>query len=140
MRPRFTWPDPRIDAVRGCVAVERGPEVLCLEGIDLPEGVDLDSLRIDRSAAPTERDGTVYVTGRLLDPTDPHWPYRVDAPTADHLSDPGSGFGLREVESPSTRTTNGRSAHPPACGYGFPSLRTTWWHRKPRVVICRPHE
>ena len=78
--------------------MERGPEVLCVEGIDLPEGVDLDSLRIDSSAAPTERDGTVYVTGRLLDPTDPHWPYRVDAPTAGQLPDPGSGFGQIEVE------------------------------------------
>ena len=34
MEPRFTVADPRIDAVRGCVAVERGPEVLCLESVD----------------------------------------------------------------------------------------------------------
>ena len=25
MSPRWTRPDPRIDAVRGCIAVERGP-------------------------------------------------------------------------------------------------------------------
>ena len=31
-------PDPRIDAVRGCVAIERGPEVLCLESVDLSPG------------------------------------------------------------------------------------------------------
>ena len=37
----MTWPDPRIDAVRGCVAIERGPEVLALESTDLaPLGVD----------------------------------------------------------------------------------------------------
>ncbi|GAA1869403.1 glycoside hydrolase family 127 protein [Myceligenerans crystallogenes] len=29
--PRYTWPDPRVDALRGTVAVERGPLVLCLE-------------------------------------------------------------------------------------------------------------
>ncbi|MGW4113520.1 hypothetical protein ACWEFJ_21845 [Actinosynnema sp. NPDC004786] len=28
-RPRFTAADPRIDATRGCVAVERGPLVCC---------------------------------------------------------------------------------------------------------------
>lgn len=31
MAPRWTWPDPRIDAVRACVAVERGPLVYCAE-------------------------------------------------------------------------------------------------------------
>ena len=32
-------PDPRIDAIRGCVAVERGPIVMCAESVDLPAGV-----------------------------------------------------------------------------------------------------
>ena len=31
VRPRRTYPDPRVDAVRGCVAVERGPLVYCAE-------------------------------------------------------------------------------------------------------------
>ena len=35
MAPRVSSPDPRIDAVRGCVVVERGPEVLALESVDL---------------------------------------------------------------------------------------------------------
>src|SRR5699024_7711679 len=34
MPARFSWPDPRIDAVRGQVAVERGPLVHCLESAD----------------------------------------------------------------------------------------------------------
>jgi hypothetical protein len=29
-------PDPRVDAVRGCVAFERGPIVYCVESVDLP--------------------------------------------------------------------------------------------------------
>lgn len=81
MQPRFTWPDPRIDAIRSCVAVERGPEVLCVEGIDLPAAAALDGLRIDPSAPPQERDGAVYVTGRLLDLTDTHWPFLDGPPT-----------------------------------------------------------
>ncbi|MDY7101083.1 MAG: glycoside hydrolase family 127 protein [Actinomycetota bacterium] len=54
--PRFTWPDPRIDALRGCVAVERGPVVLCLESTDLPGGVDIADVRVDPGHRP-EDDG-----------------------------------------------------------------------------------
>ncbi|WP_402374732.1 glycoside hydrolase family 127 protein [Isoptericola rhizosphaerae] len=50
--PRLTWPDPRVDAARGTVAVERGPLVLCLESVDLPDGVSLESVRLDVAAAP----------------------------------------------------------------------------------------
>jgi DUF1680 family protein len=39
--PRLTAANPRIDAVRGCLAVERGPVVYCLEQIDQPAGADL---------------------------------------------------------------------------------------------------
>src|SRR5690606_32873861 len=39
MVPRFTSPDPRVDAVRGCVAVQRGPEVLALESLDFEADV-----------------------------------------------------------------------------------------------------
>ena len=34
--PRLTAPNPRIDAVRGCLAIERGPLVYCLEEADHP--------------------------------------------------------------------------------------------------------
>jgi DUF1680 family protein len=49
---RATEPDPRVDAVRGCVAVERGPLVYCLESADLPPGVALEDLRWDPRRAP----------------------------------------------------------------------------------------
>jgi DUF1680 family protein len=38
---RLTVANPRIDAVRGCLALERGPIVYCFESTDLPDGVDL---------------------------------------------------------------------------------------------------
>jgi DUF1680 family protein len=44
--PRLTWPDERIDAVRGTVAVERGPLVLCAESTDLPPGASIDTIRL----------------------------------------------------------------------------------------------
>jgi DUF1680 family protein len=50
MEPRFSWPDARIDAVRGCVAIERGPEVYALESVDLPEGWNLDEAQVDVNA------------------------------------------------------------------------------------------
>ena len=39
MTPRLVRADERVDAVRGCVAVERGPLVYCVEQADLPDGV-----------------------------------------------------------------------------------------------------
>jgi uncharacterized protein len=44
--PRLTAPNPRIDAVRGCLAIERGPVVYCFEERDLPDGVDLADVRL----------------------------------------------------------------------------------------------
>jgi DUF1680 family protein len=48
--PRLTWPDDRVDAVRGCVAVERGPVVLALESVDLPPGVAIEDVRVHADA------------------------------------------------------------------------------------------
>jgi DUF1680 family protein len=52
VEPRFTWPDERIDAVRGCVAVERGPLVLCAESTDLPIAEAIEMIRVDPSTPP----------------------------------------------------------------------------------------
>ena len=49
--PRLTAPNPRIDAIRGCLAVERGPLVYCVERQDLPEGVDLADIAPRRRRA-----------------------------------------------------------------------------------------
>ncbi len=64
--PRLTWPDPRVDALRGAVAVERGPLVLCLESVDLPDDVALEDVRIDTSVAPrAHEDGALVRVGVL---------------------------------------------------------------------------
>ncbi len=47
MRPRWTLPDPHVDAVRGCVAVERGPIVYCLESTDQEDDVSLAEVTAD---------------------------------------------------------------------------------------------
>jgi hypothetical protein len=46
MRVRVTRPDPRIDAVRGSVALERGPVVYCLEEEDAGGPDPLEALRV----------------------------------------------------------------------------------------------
>lgn len=74
--PRFTVPDPRIDAVRGSVAIEQGPLVLCVESIDLPGDADVDAVRIDATHEPESRGDTVTVGGALVDSADEYWPYR----------------------------------------------------------------
>jgi uncharacterized protein len=56
--PRFTLPDPRIEAVRGCVAVERGPLVYCAEAF----GGDLERIDVQpRGAEDVPVDGMVGV-------------------------------------------------------------------------------
>jgi uncharacterized protein len=48
---RVVVPHPRIDAVRGCVALARGPLVYCIEQADHP-GVAVEDLRLDPAAPP----------------------------------------------------------------------------------------
>ncbi|WP_249138498.1 glycoside hydrolase family 127 protein [Phycicoccus avicenniae] len=96
MRPRVTRPDPRIDAVRGCVAVERGPEVLCLESVDLVEAtggpVDVAQALVD-PASLDDTSGEVRIGVRTRAFEDRSWPYAGDGvPTR-----PGSTGDVRLV-------------------------------------------
>ena len=50
LAPRLTEPNPRVDAIRGSVCIERGPLVYCLEEADLPEGVDMLDVRLPLGA------------------------------------------------------------------------------------------
>ena len=83
---RVTSADQRVDAVRGCVAVERGPLVMCVESTDLPAGVEVDAVRLDPHAPLVEDADGLAASGALVDLTDSSWPYgaaaAVDAPAA----------------------------------------------------------
>jgi DUF1680 family protein len=52
MPPRLVAAHPNVDAVRGCLAVLRGPLVYCLEQADLPAGVVLEDVRLDPAEPP----------------------------------------------------------------------------------------
>ncbi|MFI6087836.1 glycoside hydrolase family 127 protein [Streptomyces sp. NPDC051218] len=65
---RLTEPDPRVDAVRGCLAIERGPLVYCLESVDQRPGLRLDEVTLEPAARtvaehrPDLLDGVTVVT------------------------------------------------------------------------------
>jgi DUF1680 family protein len=60
MPPRVTQPHPRIDAIRGQVAIERGPFVLAVEDVDLPDGITVNDITIDPTrVVPAEGGGAV---------------------------------------------------------------------------------
>jgi DUF1680 family protein len=52
--PRLTAANPRIDAVRSCLALERGPVVYCFEAGDLPAGADLADVALQTDPAPAD--------------------------------------------------------------------------------------
>jgi hypothetical protein len=80
VEPRITSPDPRIDAVRGTLAVERGPLVLCLESTDIPDA-ELEDLRLLPDPSPRKSESGAVVTLERLRAPDaaPAWPYGVAA-------------------------------------------------------------
>ena len=49
MSPRATAPDLRIDAIRGTIALERGPLVYAVEDADLPSGRSVESIEVSAS-------------------------------------------------------------------------------------------
>jgi DUF1680 family protein len=49
---RVLAPHPRVDSVRGCVALARGPVVYCIEQADHPAEIPVEDLRLDPAAPP----------------------------------------------------------------------------------------
>ncbi|WP_282944869.1 glycoside hydrolase family 127 protein [Cellulomonas endometrii] len=84
VEPRVTAPDGRIDAVRGCVAVERGPVVLCAESVDLPGRADAGAVRVDVAGTLVADGDGARVRGRVVRAAGEGWPYGgTDAGDAD---------------------------------------------------------
>ena len=82
VRARWTWADPRVDAVRGQVAVERGPLVLALESTDL--GTDVAAAVVSTQEPPVEQDGRVLVPVAVRDLPERVWPFgAAPAPAPD---------------------------------------------------------
>jgi DUF1680 family protein len=82
MPVRFTYADPRIDAVRDCVAIERGPIVYAVEGSDVDDlRVDpATDVRIEHRADLLEGVTVVQLTGHVADHEPARWPYSGNPP------------------------------------------------------------
>ena len=94
MHPRLTVAHPAVDAVRGTVAIERGPVVYAFESVDQADDVDLNRVELLAERPLAERLGdvegqeTVLITaaGYLRDDTSwtgTGWHSRADAPPVD---------------------------------------------------------
>ena len=93
MAARLLHADPRIDALRGTAAVQRGPLVYCAESVVGGHDVNLDTFRLDAGAAlqsvrtvgPSDTAEIVRARGVVTDvPPDRAWPY----------AEPGSGAAV----------------------------------------------
>ena len=106
MRVRLTTADDRIDAVRGCVAIERGPLVYAVEQVDQPDGVVLDDLRVDVGQPCTVEHrpdllggvSTVGVRGWVGRHDAAPWPYRNDGQPNDGQQNDGHQSAGNPVE------------------------------------------
>jgi DUF1680 family protein len=100
MTPRLTRADARIDAVRDCAAIERGPLVYCLEQSDQPAGAAVDGVRIEEGTMMSRNQPgllggvtTIDAPGRVL----PHPAGDTYPPAAERDPEPGEPVTLRAV-------------------------------------------
>ncbi|MER5420503.1 glycoside hydrolase family 127 protein [Streptosporangium roseum] len=107
MTPRWTYPDRRVDAVRGCAAVERGPLVYCAESVKDEPPLALVEARV---SPPVEHlvDGVVEldVEAVLVSPGADAWPY---------TSSPRTG-GPARAEDAATPPATGTAGTPGPVG------------------------
>ena len=107
LTPRWAYPDRRVDAVRGCAAIERGPLVYCAEQVD--QLVRLDELAVRPGARLTEHEVTLDGIGRTIQvsvvarhvPPQPGQPVpRVSAVTIPYFQWDNRGPGAMRVWHP----------------------------------------
>jgi DUF1680 family protein len=108
MTPRWTYADRRVDAVRGCAAIERGPLVYCFEQAD--QLVRLDELAVRPGTKLSEREVTldgvgrtiqVHVAARHVPPADKPAVPRVSAVAIPYFQWDNRGPGAMTVWIPS---------------------------------------
>lgn len=90
LRPRLTAPNPRVSALYGSVALERGPLVYCFEETDQPNAARILELELDAKSAISEEWKAellggifmLHASGYTLKPSEPPQlfaPYRAHA-------------------------------------------------------------
>ncbi|MET8007475.1 glycoside hydrolase family 127 protein [Nonomuraea glycinis] len=99
MAARWTYPDRRIDALRGCAAVERGPLVYCAESVgDEPPLAELAVVPASPAERPSEGTVELEVEGVAGSPDSDAWPYGSQPDGAPYRWPAGgSGTALRLI-------------------------------------------
>lgn len=70
--------DPRIDSTRGALAVQHGPQILCVESVDLPDNLDVDALAFSGEVSTDATTGQVVGTFTVRETPERVWPYTTD--------------------------------------------------------------
>ncbi|MBA3528404.1 MAG: glycoside hydrolase family 127 protein [Propionibacteriaceae bacterium] len=101
MEPRLTVTHPAADALRGTVAIERGPVVYCLESPDQPDGTSLNHVALLVDEPLTEelhedflKTPTVVVTAHGLQRSDAAWQGTGWMPLNEQPEGEGTEVGL----------------------------------------------
>ena len=101
LRVRTIYPGPDIDAVRSCVAYERGPLVYCFEGVDVADSGRLRGATVRPGAKPSELPGAevaghrvtgLSVPGQITPRNPDGWPY------LDHPPDGAGEQRARDID------------------------------------------
>lgn len=104
LRARTIYPGPDLDAVRSCVAYERGPLVYCFEGVDVAGTGRLRGAAVRTGARPSETPAVdvaghrvtgLCVPGQVADRSPDGWPY-LDHPPGG--ADGTAGRPARDIE------------------------------------------
>lgn len=87
MEPRFVRADARVDASRGCVAVQRGPVVYCAEVAATEESdPTVTDLVVDPSSPPQADGEDVVVAGAWQRQPAGAWPYQPQRPADEPIA------------------------------------------------------
>lgn len=113
LRVRVGIGDPRIDAVRGTAVVERGPEVYCLESVDVPPDACFADLYLDPASVRDTGEGRLVARLVELRVPERDWPY---GPPAVAPSD-------RELAAPLVRYHDWANRGPSAMRVWIPLTR-----------------
>ena len=134
MTPRVIQPDHRIDAVRGCVAILRGPEAQALESRNLPAGRSREDALL--TGVPTPSQARLHRSRRAT-PADPR-----DRQVSDSSREGKSGSPTRpegEQSSPPVghRPGHSRDRRPGDLGSRFTGcVRRFCWPGSAQCLSC----